>query len=289
MRPEDLLRQDAGLKAAYEHFTHEGTPVLKRAAVLYADLLGTSQMAQSAEAAEHLVRQREAVRRAAAAAHTNDGRFLQAAAWFTDNFVLAAPVAYWQDEDSAVGACVVTAAEFCVVALGHGALVRGAIALGDHYMDEQFVFGPALVAAVKREEEGGPARITLLPEAFEAERASIAATCLDEEVFAEQTRRLWLADDGLVFVSPFDVVLDGRSLEAAELLISPALEHVRAKAGQPEDAPGAAKWRWMAALWNATAVERWPDEPARLIEPATEVELRRLWADGRYTPPQARA
>lgn len=41
--------------------------------------------------------------------------------------------------------------------------VRGAIAEGMHYMDNDFAFGDALVEAVKMEKSGGPPRIVLAP------------------------------------------------------------------------------------------------------------------------------
>ncbi|MBW1682872.1 MAG: hypothetical protein JRJ35_11255 [Deltaproteobacteria bacterium] len=45
----------------------------------------------------------------------------------------------------------------------NGFLLRGAVAFGNHYMDEDFALGDALLEAVENEKAGGPPRIVLGP------------------------------------------------------------------------------------------------------------------------------
>ena len=88
---------------------------------------------------------------------------------FTDNIVVGYPLPNVELDygESELGHIFSTFAEFQIGLAMEGFLVRGGIAFGDHYMDDEIVFGDALLEAVAQDKAGGPPRISLAPSAVE--------------------------------------------------------------------------------------------------------------------------
>jgi hypothetical protein len=86
---------------------------------------------------------------------------------FTDNIVIGYPllepdIGFGEYE---LGNVFRVFSEFQLELITAGFLVRGGIAFGSHYMDDDIVFGDALLDAVAQDKTGGPPRITLAPSA----------------------------------------------------------------------------------------------------------------------------
>lgn len=82
---------------------------------------------------------------------------------FTDNLVIGFPFVDFAFEsgEPELGVLLQVISEFQVNLAMEGFFIRGAISLGRHYMDENIVFGDALIEAHNLETLGGPPRIIL--------------------------------------------------------------------------------------------------------------------------------
>lgn len=94
---------------------------------------------------------------------------------FTDNIVLGFPVQSFESFGGyeQLDHTVTAVACFQAVLVTHGFLVRGGIAFGHHYMDDDIVFGGAFLEAVKSDVSGSPPRVVLLKSATHALETSI--------------------------------------------------------------------------------------------------------------------
>ena len=88
---------------------------------------------------------------------------------FTDNVVVGYPLLNPDISlgEYELGKIFSVFAEFQVGLAMEGFLARGGIAFGHHFMDDDIVFGDALLEAVKQDKAGGPPRIGLAPSAVE--------------------------------------------------------------------------------------------------------------------------
>jgi hypothetical protein len=126
-------------------------PELSRHVVSYFDLLGMKrrmvESRQKSRAARALLRSYAEVFEVI---KTELGGF-DPATWkfniFTDNIVLALPVSDVQDTEGEIGNALITSGLLQVQLSIRGWFVRGAVCIGDLYMDKDIVFGPALVEA----------------------------------------------------------------------------------------------------------------------------------------------
>jgi len=153
----------------------DSSPNMRPSFVCYADILGYSQLSieatrtgQGEKFLSHLKKalntSYERVRK-----HANgwDGSEFFSLKIFTDNIVVGYPIpkkdiGYGEAELDEVFS---TFAEFQVGLAMEGFLVRGGIAFGNHYMDDEIVFGDALIEAVAQDKSTGPPRISLAPSA----------------------------------------------------------------------------------------------------------------------------
>jgi hypothetical protein len=246
--PKRLLRDEA-----FAHFQNaDGEPVLRYASVMFWDLMGISAMSSSPEdeALTHLRAIRTAVQEARERARTETTDHLRCSAWFTDNVVLATPVMESQDVELTLGPAFVDAAYMQLYLLRAGYLARGAISFGRHYMDETFVFGPALIEAHSLEEDRSGPRLPCV-----AVTKEVAELCremgrkyygaVEKSPFA---RELKIDEHGSVFVDHLGIWLDEE--EDARVLDHwlpqyKALIRGKLKAC-PENGRVWKKWRWLA-------------------------------------------
>jgi hypothetical protein len=182
-----------------------GGPVMTRSCVLFFDLLGITAMSTAADAPELLRRLRPALEQAIDRADTEDVRDTQASTWFTDNAVVGRPLLHDELRESVIGAMEIAAAYLLLVCWGHGFLGRGAITFGEHYMDESFVFGPALVEAVALEKTARWPRIVLGASAVEAEREH--SRYYSDALQSAQSRCLTCDDEETTFVDHLGIYI----------------------------------------------------------------------------------
>jgi hypothetical protein len=267
-----MSREDA--YAAYQD--NSGLPTMRTSSVLFFDLLGIRSMSTSPDAQEYLRRLRPALEQAIDRSNTKNGRLYQASTWFTDNAVVGRPLLYGEQRESIIGGMEVAAAYLLLVCWGHGFLGRGAITFGDHYMDENFVFGPALIEAVELEKEAIWPRVVLGEDAVQAEVEH--SRYYSNSLQSVQNSCLIRDEEGNIFVDQLGIYIseedDERSLDHFLNLHKEAT--CNGLASNARESEVWLKWRWLADYQNHAlkAGLREPDE--YLVEVP---EQRYLFAD----------
>lgn len=151
----------------------EGEPQFAESAVLFWDVIGVQAMSESEDRLDNLKGLRRALARAREYAGTEDGDEAHASTWFTDNVVVATPILHYQDEEMILGGTAINVAYMNLALLEEGFLAAGAITYGEHYMEATFVFGPAIIEAVRLEKEDDWPRVVLSPRAADENREAI--------------------------------------------------------------------------------------------------------------------
>jgi hypothetical protein len=124
---------------------------LAQSAVLYMDVLGFESFSTAADVQPHLDELLDALQAAREDALTEFTAGPHATAWFTDNVAVAFPVERVGDAAVAVSLAELMAARLQTTPAIRGYYWSGGIAPGDAYLEPKFVFGPAIVEAVKME------------------------------------------------------------------------------------------------------------------------------------------
>lgn len=237
----------------------EGQPQLWPSRVLFFDLLGISAMSKSPGALGHLRGLRPALQRAIERAATEERDFDQVSTWFTDNAVVAAPVGALEQTEWLLGGAEVSAAYLIVVCWQSGYLGRGAITVGEHYMDERFVYGPALVEAVELEKAARWPRIVLGETAIELERQH--SRFYSDVLQSEQSLCLLRDEEGVVFVDALGIYIDEeddpQDLDRNLKALRDATERGLVSC-VPYSEPWL-KWRWLADYQNHALAGRLSD------------------------------
>jgi hypothetical protein len=144
-----------------------------------------------------------------------------------------------------------------------GLLIRGGVALGGHYMDNDIVFGDALLEAVDQDKSGGPPRITLAPSAVQLVRHHISF--YGEVSNSPHYIDLLEDSDGEIFLNylnlPFEEFPDG------EIFFEPIIGHFNViKDGllKYRSCPDVrAKYEWAARYHNYIChdyINRYPEK-----------------------------
>jgi hypothetical protein len=122
---------------------------------------------------------------------------------FTDNIVVGYPIPSYKISgdygESELGEIFSVFAEFQVGLAMEGFLIRGGIAFGNHYMDDEIVFGDALIEAVAQDKGGGPPRISLAPSVIELLQRHLGF--YGENNWAPQYHDTLADSDGTIFVN----------------------------------------------------------------------------------------
>lgn len=122
---------------------------------------------------------------------------------FTDNIVIGWPVR--GDAESELGSIFSSVAYFHFRLANHGFFLRGAISLGDAYVDDVVVLGSAFLEAYEGEAQAANPRIILTESATNAVRKHLSYySRLDH---APQHRDLFQDSDGKWFVNYLETVL----------------------------------------------------------------------------------
>lgn len=120
---------------------------------------------------------------------------------FTDNIVVGYPLykPAFDFGEPDFGDILSFFSEFQVGLAMEGFFLRGGVAFGDHYMDDDIVFGNALMQAVDQDKGGGPPRISLTPSAIEIVRHQLGF--YGETNWAPQHEDLLEDADGTIFLN----------------------------------------------------------------------------------------
>jgi hypothetical protein len=123
---------------------------LQKQIVVFLDLLGfrakMAAVANDPSAAARLLTEYDKIMSEALSVLDNDNGMFQYKG-FTDNIVISSPLAQRYHPEERFGFLTNKVAEFQLILARAGWFIRGGIAVGDFYMDERIVFGPALVEA----------------------------------------------------------------------------------------------------------------------------------------------
>lgn len=152
-------------------------PKLITSIVCFVDILGFSQLSSESlknnQGNEFLVRLRNALSKAYEEIRRHSNGWKNAESFsikvFTDNIVVGYPLHSYESDfgEFELAEMFRVFSTFQVNLALEGFLSRGGIAVGDHFMDEDIVFGDALLNAVKQDKSGGPPNISLDPTAVE--------------------------------------------------------------------------------------------------------------------------
>lgn len=179
--------------------------------VCFADILGYSQLSieanKSGQDEQFLMKLRNALSTAyeRVRKHANGwgGNEYFSIKVFTDNIVVGYPIPSYKISgdygESELGEIFSIFAEFQVGLAMEGFLIRGGIAFGNHYMDDEIVFGDALIEAVAQDKGGGPPRISLAPSAVKMLQRHLGF--YGETNWAPQFRDTLEDSDGTIFLS----------------------------------------------------------------------------------------
>jgi len=176
----------ANIEKESPYYSADGVPRLRPSFVCYADILGYSELSKQAiergngsdflkRLSKTLTETYDAVRKTAKGFSERDQRYFDIKI-FTDNIVIGYPihnVTFTQGE-SELGHIFDLFSELQMKLALEGFLLRGGIAYGEHYMDNDIVFGDALLAAVKQDVSGGPPCLSLNETALNRVKGQIA-------------------------------------------------------------------------------------------------------------------
>jgi len=248
-----------GRERAYDAYKDDdGKPRFAHSAVLLWDVLGVKAMTQSDDALRYLRELRIALDVARDRAGTEDARLPHRSTWFTDNVVLGTPVLGHPDNvEIALGTTQVNVAYMMLHMLDAGFLARGAITFGPHYMDESFVFGPALTEAAVLEDTTTWPRVVLSAEAVELSR-TMAEAWYAEPRLSVHGRILACDKHGSVFVDHLGVWLEEEDdWELAQYALGRHKQTIEASLGTLKRGSAAwEKWKWLADFHNYSMTKR---------------------------------
>ena len=177
--------------------------------VCYADILGYSHLSKKAIKSGNGLQFLHKLRHALSNAYKRirehskgwGGDSFYAVKIFTDNIVVGYPLHRFGFDygEPEFGDILSIFSEFQVGLAMEGFFLRGGIAFGDHYMDDDIVFGDALLQAVDQDRGGGAPRISLAPSAVEIVRRQLGF--YGKTSWAPQHEDLLEDADGTIFLN----------------------------------------------------------------------------------------
>lgn len=249
-----------------------GRPVLRKSLVAYLDVLGTSVNAQSERAQELLEALDRALTRARRQSALDEEWDTFHASWFSDNLCIAAPLSRRNGpvdrayEEGSIGFVINTVMWLQWALAVDGFLLRGAMTVGDQFVDSRVNFGAALVDAAKLEKD-----VAIHPRVVLSDSAvdSVNLHFFDHYRLADNPfhHELMQDEDGTVFVSYLGAAFEGD--DSAEMLEIVSLHRdalrQRRENGPPEDARIREKHEWVEQYHEAFCRTFFPDEPELMI------------------------
>jgi hypothetical protein len=223
-------------------------PSLKNSYCVFLDVLGFTQMVQASFAGGDPAPLFDAFYRIAKAeiARLNGNHFEpDARLWdlkvFTDNIVLGYPL-FSHDGEAEFGFVVERVAEYQLAMALEGFFIRGGFAIGPLFMDENIVYGPAVLEAYKAESEHArDPRIVLSRGVYSKVMSHMEYFANPED--SPQNRVLLVDRDGQAFINYLDQLI----LESADGL-EVAWHELRTHKDRVEH--NLAKFRDKPAIWS---------------------------------------
>ena len=177
--------------------------------ICYVDILGFSQLSLDAlkenKGNQFLNKLKNALSLAYERIRDNSKRWDESEAFkikvFTDNIVVGYPISLSSlgKGESELGDIFSMFSEFQVALSMEGFLVRGGISFGEHYMDDDIVFGDALLEAVAQDKDGGSPCISLASSAIKQLRYHLGS--YRETNWAPQFHYLLEDSDGTIYLN----------------------------------------------------------------------------------------
>ncbi|NOZ85912.1 MAG: hypothetical protein GXP49_06550 [Deltaproteobacteria bacterium] len=192
-----------------QHLYPKNPPEMLPSYVCYADILGFSQVSKEALNANKGNLFLSKLRKALSKAYTrlrNNAKGLgkdkfYSVKVFTDNIVVGYPISLEDFRAGEAELCDIfsTFSEFQLSLALEGFLLRGSIAFGKHYMDNDIVFGDALLEAVAQDKQGGAPCISLARSAVKLLRHHLGS--YGETNWTPQHQDLLKDADGIIFLN----------------------------------------------------------------------------------------
>lgn len=180
--------------------------------VCYADILGYAQLSKEAldagKGSQFLIRLREALSSAYKRVRKHSeglgDRTFFAVKVFTDNIVVGYPITDHENNlgEPELGNILLTFAEFQAGLAMEGFFLRGGIAFGEHFMDDDIVFGDALLEAYGLDKAGSPPRLAFTSSAVKLIRGQLGF--YGEVERSPQYEELLEDADGTIFLNYLD-------------------------------------------------------------------------------------
>ncbi|WP_205570468.1 hypothetical protein, partial [Shewanella japonica] len=223
-----LTRRYVPIESTMSLYTNT-PPKLILSFVCHVDILGYAQLCQEAIKSDSsnafLNKVRDALNAAYARVRESAKDWNQKNSFeikvFTDNIVIGYPLKsdfFRTYGESELGHIFDVLSEFQLGLAMEGFLVRGGIAIGEHYMDDDIVFGNALIEAVKQDNSGGAPKVALAPSVIDvlkrhlgfygdpqwAPQTRVLLQDVDDNIFINYLENAFIAfPDGGVFVDVF--------------------------------------------------------------------------------------
>lgn len=188
-----------------------GSPLLRNSVVIFIDILGyQDQVKKAMEAGEGeaiLTDLRKAFDETYH--HIKDESDITRPHWlvkgFTDNIVIGCPI--FQDAEPEMGYMFSNLCIFQLMMISHGFFIRGGIAIGKLYMDDEIVFGKGVIEAYETEQNlARDQRIVLSKSALEYVEYHIKSYARVE--IAPQYSHLLRDRDGQIYVNYLDLITE---------------------------------------------------------------------------------
>jgi len=237
--------------------------------VCYADILGYKQMSREALSSgkgdAFLAKLHKALSTAYERMRNRDQGFivsltdtpLYAVKVFTDNIVVGYPVIDKKNSqgEPELGHIFSIFAEFQAGLASEGFFIRGGIAFGKHYMDDDIAYGDALLKAVALDKDGGPPRIVLDSTALELVKRQLGFYVDIES--APHYEELLEDVDGTIFLNYLEQAFVGFPecgvfldlIKSHQTAVSKGLEEYKGDAGVR------AKYEWVARYHNFVCLD----------------------------------
>lgn len=212
MNPHTKTLSESQIQNPYKD--DHGKPLLRESVVAYIDILGfRDQIKIAVDKADRGKALLTRLRKALDAAFplikdkSENTRPLWLVKGFTDNIVIGYPVHLPFDAEPEMGYTFSNLLMFQLMMIIQGFFIRGGLAIGDLYMDDQIVFGEGLIEAFEAEQNlARDPRIVLTESAVEFVNHHL--TYYGRAESAPQYRDLLKDPDGQYFINYLQVIIE---------------------------------------------------------------------------------
>lgn len=260
-------------------------PEMIKSVIVYLDILGFSTRVE--EACNHgrgnqlLLELHDVLK--GAQVHINPSKFLSSderpdshtLKVFTDNIVLGFPI-LGDPRDRAepeFGAVFTQVAWYHLDLAMHGFFLRGGLTEAEHYMDEEIVYGPGLLEAVRLEKEAEFPRIILSAAAVKRVREHLKF--YGKVAFAPHNDVLAISPDGRMFLNYLSRVNVDDEYGPIDEWLNKHRKNIKHNLDTQSNSHILAKYQWLASYHNWYC-QGFPHLSKKLLLPAPALAFRQL-------------